>query len=86
MERPKINPEEFGQALNAWSIVKEMPLAEIARAINVNPNSLYMYTKHKKNAPRVLPTLGRLVEIADALGITLDELARGPFGEGLQHD
>lgn len=86
MERPKIDPEKFGLALTAWSIEKSMPLRQIAFALEVSPNSLYCYTKTRQDAPNVLPRIDRAAEIADALGITLDELARGPHGEGLQHD
>lgn len=85
MKRPKIDPERFGPALKAWSIKKCIPLCQIAHRLNQHPNNIYSYTKNRpQGLPPVHPTLGRLVEIAEVLGITLDELARGPHGEGLR--
>ena len=71
------------QTINA--IEKGIPLRQIAHRLNHHPNNIYTYTKARPQglAP-VQPTLGRLLEIADILGITVDELARGPHGEGLQ--
>lgn len=83
MEKSRINPEKFGLALTAWSREKEIPLREIASQMGVHPNSIYVYTKSRKHVPNVLPRIDRAAEIADVLGITVDELARGPHGEGL---
>lgn len=85
-KKGKIDPEKFGAALKAWSKKKKIPLTKIAERMHQHPNNLYAYTKTHYGRPNILPTMGRLVEIADILEISLDQLARGPFGEGLRDE
>lgn len=82
----KFDPDKFHLALLAWCKLKKMPLKVLAEKMRLHQNSIYMYTKPRPNAPRVIPRLDRAAEIADVLEITLDELARGPFGEGLRDE
>ncbi len=82
----KFDPEKFHLALISWCELRKKSIAELAREMGLHPNSLYMYTKPRPDGPRVIPRLDRAAEIADALEITLDKLARGPFGEGLRDD
>lgn len=86
MDKEKIDPEKFGDALKAWCKTKRVSIARLARQTCQNPANLYAYTKHSKGHTRTVPTLVRALELADALEITLEELARGPFGEGLVDD
>lgn len=79
----KIDPDKFGLALMAWSEQKEIPLRKIAFALGLSPNSIYTYTQTRRNRPNVTPNLYRAKEIADVLGITLEQLPQGPHGEGL---
>lgn len=82
----KFDPEKFHLALKAWCKEKKKPLRVVAKEMGLHPNSVYMYTKPRPDGPRVIPRLDRAAEIADVLEITLDELARGPFGEGLRDE
>lgn len=86
MAKKKIDPEKFHLALLAWSKKKGIPLRRIAEKMGVHPNSIYYYTKTRPDRTNVLPGLGKAAEIADVLHITLDELAKGPDGEGLRDE
>lgn len=83
---PKYDPEKFHLALKAWCKQKKKPLRVLAQEMGLHPNSVYVYTKQCHGMPRVLPGLDRAAEIANVLEINLDELASGPFGEGLRDE
>lgn len=78
----KIDPEKFGRALVAWCRKKNMTQYQLAKKIGVPGENLYIYTRRRM----ILPSLARAVDIADALGITIDQLAQGPNGEGLRDE
>lgn len=82
----KFDPEKFHLALRAWCRLKRISIAFVAKEMGLHPSSVYMYTNPRPKAARVIPRLDRAAEIADVLGITLDELACGPSGEGLRDD
>ena len=86
MAKNRIDPEKFGAALKAWCDVKKITLVDVADGIGVHRNAVYSYTKSRKDAPPVIPNLLRAAEIAEFLGLTIDKLARGPFGEGLRNE
>lgn len=84
MKSGKIDPGKFGIALKAWCRKRKIQLLEIALILEQNPNNIYNYTRgNRSGAKAAQPTLGQMVKIADVLGVSLDQLARGPFGEGL---
>jgi len=86
MKKGKIDPSKFGLALKAWSKQKKIPLVKIAERLHQHPNNLYAYTKASYGRQNTMPNLGNAIEIAEVLGITLDQLLRGPFGEGLRDE
>lgn len=86
MAKNRIDPEKFGAALKAWSKKKKIPITQIAARMHQRPNNLYAYTKTRYGKPNIQPTLGRFAEIAEILDISLDQLAKGPCGEGLRDD
>ena len=61
----------FGKLLAALLDEKGITAGELARRIGTNRSSIYSLMNGKAKEP----TLKRAKEIADALGVTLDELA-----------
>lgn len=80
----KIDPYKFPLALLAWCKEKNTTQYQIAKKIGIPCENLYVYTR-RKEVPNI-PSLARAAEIADALGITIDQLAQGPNGEGLRDE
>lgn len=82
----EIDPAKFRFALRAWCKEKKITQYAIAEKIGIPTPSMYAYTKRYRVKAYITPRLDRAVKIAEALGITIDELARGPHGEGLRDE
>lgn len=86
MAKNRIDPDKFGAALKAWSKKRKIPLKQIAERMHQHQNNIYAYTKERPGQTKIHPTLGRFIEIAEILEVSLDQLAKGPCGEGLRDE
>lgn len=82
----EFDPDKFYDALKAWCELRGISMRGLALKLGMHPNSIHCYGKRsrKTGKKKIEPGLYKAAKMADALGITLDQLAAGPYGEGLR--
>lgn len=76
------NPDCFHLALAAWMKEKKYSSRLLAEAAGLHLNTIETYRRLNPKR-RSIPGLYAMVCIAEALGITVEDLLRGPHNEGM---